>query len=292
MGRPPVSRPHRRPLPSVRQYAVEPTTSRAGGLATADPPVPCTHVTVRTCSGKAGTAHANPPAEPRSTAACFGSLGAAESDPMIPTAVIQHLPCRGRLRASVILLHGYAASAQAQRGDGEAFVSEDTEVVLPDAPGHGGREDGRLAHFASLPAERRASAIHALAREWQAELPDLAARCRQRGAARVGVVGISMGGFVALGALATPCPFDAVAAVLAAPNLVDPAQITWGRPPLLLGLAGQDSAVPPDAGRRFARDYGAELHEYPASGHFMRGEDWCDLWGHVTAFLRRQLGPG
>lgn len=211
---------------------------------------------------------------------------------MISTAAMHHLPCAGRLRASVILLHGYAARAETQRGDGAAFVDEGIEVVLPDAPGHGDREDGRLARIAALPEPQRMAAILAIAREWVAELPALAARCRERGAERVGVVGVSMGGFAALGALAEPGLFDAVAAVLSAPVLVDPARMPDVCPPLLLGLAGRDAAVPPEPGRRFARAYGAELHEYPESGHFMRGEDWCDLWGRIGDFLRRHLARG
>ncbi|MCA8977395.1 MAG: alpha/beta fold hydrolase [Planctomycetes bacterium] len=202
------------------------------------------------------------------------------------------LPCAGRLRASVILLHGHAAAADVHLGDGEAFVGDGQEVVLPDAPGHGRREDGRLARIAALPDDLRFAAIEAVAREWVMELPELAAWCRQRGAERVGLVGISMGGFAALGALARPCPFDAIAALLAAPNLVTAADITPGRPPLLLGLAGRDTSVPPEPGRGFARDYGAELHEYPESEHMMRGEDWRDLWRHVGVFLRRHLGSG
>lgn len=200
------------------------------------------------------------------------------------------LPCSGDLRASVILLHGYAASAAGNRQDGAQLVGEALEVVLPDAPGHGEREDGRLAVIAALPDEQRLAAIYAIARDWLLELPELAAQCRLRGAERVGLVGISMGGFAALGALAEPCAVDAVAAVLAAPALLDAQRLAASRPPVLLGLAGRDRSVPPESGRHFALQYGAELHEYPESEHFMRGEDWADLWARVGAFLRRHLG--
>lgn len=198
----------------------------------------------------------------------------------------------GPVRASVILLHGYAAAGATHVADAAALLREGVEVVLPDAPGHGARSDGRLERIAALPDGRRPAAIHAIAREWMTELPGLAARCRERGAGRVGVVGISMGGFAALGALSEPCPFAAVAAVLAGPALVDDPGPPAGRPPLLVGLAGRDRAVPPEAGRRFARAYGAELHEYPESDHLMRGEDWADLWGRVADFLRRHLAGG
>ncbi|MBX3463688.1 MAG: alpha/beta fold hydrolase [Planctomycetes bacterium] len=211
---------------------------------------------------------------------------------MLSITGVHHLPCRGRLRASVVLLHGYAAEAAVHRGDCAAFVDGGIEVVLPDAPGHGHRADGTLARIAVLPPDERLAAILALARSWSLELPALAAACRRRGALRVGLVGISMGGFAALAAMPAPCPFDAVAALLAAPVLVDPAAVAPCRPPLLLGLAGRDEVVPPAPGRRFARDYGAELHEYPESTHLMRGEDWSDLWGRTGAFLGRHLLVG
>ena len=177
------------------------------------------------------------------------------------------LPCRGELRASIILLHGYTSQA----------------------PGHGPRDDGRLARIAALPDEVRPAAIHDIAREWIAELPVLVANCQRRGSKRIGLVGISMGGFAALGALTPPCPFAAIAAALAAPTLLDQTIATPGQPPVFVGLAGKDTAVPPEPGRRFAHSYGAELHEYPESEHFMRGEDWHDLWRKTAAFLHQHL---
>ena len=202
----------------------------------------------------------------------------------------QELPCRRSLSASIILLHGYAAHAELNLGDGESFVDDHTEVLLPDAPGHGSRRDGTLERIGALPDRERSAAIHDLAARWVAELAPLAASCRSRGARRVGLVGISMGGLSALGALAQPCPFDAVAAILASPALVDRSRITAGAPPLLLGVAGRDAAAPPEPSRRFAADYGAELHEYPDSEHLMRPEDWNDLWQRTASFFRRQLG--
>ncbi len=202
---------------------------------------------------------------------------------------VEHLPCTESLEASVILLHGYAASAAIQRVDGQTFVSSCSEVVIPDAPGHGLREDGRIEYIAALADEQRVSAIIEIAREWVKELLDHAAACRERGAIRVGVVGISMGGFAALGTLSQASTFDAVAAVLAAPTLVDNAAMPANIPPVMLGIAGKDSAVRPEAGRQFARDHGVELHEYPESEHLMRSEDWRNLWGHTAAFMRRHL---
>ena len=200
------------------------------------------------------------------------------------------LPATGTLRASVVLLHGYAARGSVHLADARSLVDEHTEVVLPDAPGHGARDDGRLARIAALPDDPRRAAILAIAREWSAELPSLAADRLRAGADRVGLVGISMGGFAALATLGRPEPFAAVCGLLTAPTLVDPAAVPPARPPLLIGLAGRDAAVPPEPGRRFARDLGAELHEYPESEHLMRAEDWRHLWQRTAAFLRRHLG--
>lgn len=206
---------------------------------------------------------------------------------MIPTGAIHVLPGRGPLRASVLLLHGYMSRAAAHHQDGLPFVGDGIEVVIPDAPGHGSRDDGRQARIGALEESARHAAILDIAREWTGELHWLATRCRERGAVQVAAVGISMGGFTALATLGPSCPFDAVAAVLAAPTLTDHARLTPGRPPVLLGLAGRDEVVRPEPGREFAARYGAELHQYPESGHQMRSEDWSDLWCHVATFLDR-----
>ena len=202
------------------------------------------------------------------------------------------IPHRGELAASVIVLHGYGARGAVHEGDGRAFAGDGVEVLLPDAPHHGGRDDGRLAQLAELDAAERRAAILEIARAWCSELPALAADCRARGARRVALVGISMGGFAALGALSAPgAPgsataagaFAAIAALLAGPELVADDDVPADHPPLLLGLAGRDAAVPPEPGRAFAARHGAD------SEHLMRAPDWHDLWAHTAAFVRRHV---
>ncbi|MCR9243489.1 MAG: alpha/beta fold hydrolase [bacterium] len=190
----------------------------------------------------------------------------------------------------MILLHGYGASGAVHRDDARALVTADTEVLLPDAPGHGERQDGRLTELDALDPSSRRAAILGIAQQHAEEVLDLADHRRSRGIDRVGLVGISMGGFAALATLRPPSPFAAVAALLTGTDLVAPDTITPGRPPLLLGLAGRDENVDPAPGRAFAAAYGAELHVYPESGHMMRAADWHDLWGRTAQFLARQLG--
>ena len=201
----------------------------------------------------------------------------------------EHIPPSGTLRASVLLLHGYAARGAVHRDDGRAFADEGVEVWMPDAPGHGGRADGHLERIAALNAQARRAAIVDLAHSWVPELQRLARERRAAGARRVALVGTSMGGFAALGALRAPRCFDAIAALLAGPDRIAEDELAADRPPVLIGLAGKDAAVPPAPAMDFARRIGAELHEYPESEHLMRGQDWDALWSRVAAFVRRHL---
>ena len=201
----------------------------------------------------------------------------------------ERIPSPGPLRGSVIVLHGYGARGAVHRGDGRVFHGPGVEVLMPDAPGHGPRDDGRLQRLARLSDADRRAAILEIARRWIPEVRMLAAERRAQGARRVVVVGTSMGGFAALGALRAPRALDAVAALLAGPDLLSEEDLPVASTPTLVGLAGRDEAVSPAPGRSFAARVGAELHEYPHSEHLMREEDWRDLWSHTAAFVRRNL---
>lgn len=203
------------------------------------------------------------------------------------TPPFEHLPAVGDLRASVVVLHGFRASARGQRHDGEAFLAPHVEVVMPDAPGHGARQDETLARLDRLDEARRRVAVLQLAQQWADELADLVASRREAGTARVALVGISMGGFAALARWAAKSSnVDAVASVLAGFDLVQ----GRGECPLLVGLAGRDESIPVGPAEASARAAGAELHVYPDSGHFMRGEDWHDLWRTTVRFVHRHVG--
>ena len=169
------------------------------------------------------------------------------------------------------------------------FAARGVEVLLPDAPGHGCRDDGRLAKLAQLDDGSRRAAILDIARQWIPEVRMLAAERRARGARRIIVVGTSMGGFTALGALRAPRVLDGVAALLTSPELLDDEDLPLDCPPVLIGVAEQDEAVPPGRAKAFAARVDAELHEYPHSEHLMREADWLDLWSQTASFVRRNL---
>ena len=77
--------------------------------------------------------------------------------------------------------------------------------------------------------------------------------------------------------------------VLTSPELLDGEDLPRDCPPVLIGVAGQDEAVPPGPAKAFAARIGAELHEYPHSEHLMREQDWLDAWSKTAEFVRRNL---
>jgi hypothetical protein len=156
-------------------------------------------------------------------------------------------------------------------------------------------------------------------REAIAEIPLLVSGLLEEGHGPIGLAGVSMGAYVALGATAADPRIVVVASILGSPDWwpphgqVDDAVRPWldeapSRHPerfhpraVLLANAGRDVNVLPDAARHFAevlrhhyRDQADRIHhvEYPESAHFMREEDWNDLWGRTVGWLGRYLAAG
>ena len=115
--------------------------------------------------------------------------------------------------------------------------------------------------------------------------------------APVGITGISLGGYIAFGAVTADRRIRAAVPILGAPEEVDdPAKF----PPcaVLAANAGKDIYVPPPATRLFMKNleqyYSAfperlKYLEYAESEHFMREEDWNDLWREIIRWFQRFL---
>ena len=214
---------------------------------------------------------------------------------------------------AVLVLHGWAASKESHAKELALLAEAGFDALAPDAPGHGERVDGRVERLEKGRRDRWHEGFLELVGAQAAEMPALAGELRERGAAKVAAVGISMGACVALSAQATYRCFDAVSSLLGTPELEPRATArrtrrldellarapakhleAFARLPLLLANGGLDEHVPPHASRRFAKAlrerFGPEACdylEYPRSGHFMRPEDWEDLWRNATRFLAR-----
>ena len=118
---------------------------------------------------------------------------------------------------------------------------------------------------------------------------------------RFAIVGTSMGGYIALRAALEEPRLGAVAPIISSPEWIDPARWPDFWPSaLLLQNAGRDEYVDPEPSRRLAEalepvyaeaPQRLRYHEYPESGHFMREQDWNQVWDRVLEWLGTHLGP-
>jgi pimeloyl-ACP methyl ester carboxylesterase len=208
---------------------------------------------------------------------------------------------------TVLILHGLGASAEVQRAEAIALAEQGFRAIALDAPHHGARRDAWLDEMEHLgPPESHVRLLRQV-REAAAEIPGVIDRL----GGEVGLVGISMGAYTALAAATEDARVRATVSILGSPDWSPragpiteemaalmahaPARrpAACARRPLLLANAGRDGWVPARWSRDFVRglDPALAAHvsyvEYPESDHFMRGEDWHDLWAKTIAFLKR-----
>ena len=146
-------------------------------------------------------------------------------------------------------------------------------------------------------------------------VPVLVDFCIQNFGGKVGIAGISLGGFISFAAVPVEKRLSACVPILGSPDwnhrdgrqpdahLLElmkqaPIHVPQEFPPcaLLIANAAKDILVPPQASRVFAEAlvpfYAAvpeRLHylEYPESEHMMREQDWVDLWRQIIVWLLR-----
>lgn len=212
----------------------------------------------------------------------------------------------------VLWFHGFRSEAAANTAELLALAGEGLLAVGVDAVDHGARRADDLdARMAGTPGGARA-VMQALAAATLAELPDLLAALGARGLgdpARVGVVGVSMGGFLAYCAAGRVPGLRAVAAVLGSPDWDLPGAPDPGSPhrhpeafgdvALLSVTAERDANVPPGparalhdalagAGHAPAR---ARYHELPGAEHLLGADDWALATSEARGWLLAHLTP-
>lgn len=219
----------------------------------------------------------------------------------------------------VLILHGLGASSDVQRPELVSLAERGLTAVAIDAPHHGARRDGWLEAMQPLgPPESHVRFLRLL-REAVPEISRVIEHLTGEGHGPVGLAGISMGAFIALAAAADDPRVAATVSILGSPSWTPrggpvtsemsdlmgyapvhrPADCV--RCPLLMLNAGRDTSVPPGlpgGPRDFAyllAERFPELRarftyvEYPASDHFMRPEDWDDLWRRTLSFFEANL---
>jgi len=217
---------------------------------------------------------------------------------------------------AVLVFHGLGASAEVQRPELELLARAGYRAVGLDAPHHGSRRDQWLDAMAAARPPESQVLLTGLLREAVPEVRAAIDELLAAGCGAVGLIGVSMGGYLALAAATEDARALATVSLLGSPDWAprtgpvsdelrarmadSPAARSAEllRHPVLLVNAALDEHVPARLAREFARAV-AERHpelaqrlayvEYPASGHFMREQDWRDAWQRTLAFLGQHL---
>lgn len=222
---------------------------------------------------------------------------------------------RAAQQGTVLFYHGLGSSKDQQHKELCSLAERGFLAIGVDNIGHGER---RYADFdwrfsgANPHAER--ALLEAVA-QTALEVPKLVQALIEAGwvqSDKLGLVGVSMGGYIAYAAALQEPRLKAVSVILGSPEWWEaelPAELSGVTSPhlhperffptaLLSQNAGQDSSVPPHFARQFHQQLVAHYHpaperqaycEYPESGHFMREADWEACWENNLRWLERYL---
>jgi dienelactone hydrolase len=234
-------------------------------------------------------------------------------DGRIPVLKLHHEPRPG---PAVIVLHGLGVDANTQRQELNALADWGLSAVGVDAPHHGARRDAWLDEMPSLGPSEYHERLLRIILESAPDVSRVIDHLMDEGHGPIGLAGISLGAYTALAVAAWDSRVRATVSLLGSPDWTPrDAHITHAlhelmqhapvhrpqelaRHPLLLLNAGRDHLVPPHHARDFAwrvREHlpwlGQHVHyvEYPESDHFVRPEDWGDMWWRALNFLRWHL---
>lgn len=234
-------------------------------------------------------------------------------DGRIPVIKLHHEPRPG---PAVIVLHGLGSSADVQRYEMNRLAEHGLSAVGVDAPHHGARWDGWVDSMGWEGPAKYHSNLLRLVLESAQDVCRVIDHLTWEGHGPIGLAGVSLGAYTALTVATWDPRVRATVSILGSPDwshrdghmndelhwLMGQAPVhrpaDLARHPLLLVNAGRDNLVPPHWARDFSwrvREHmpwlgsHVEYVEYPESDHFMRSEDWDDLWNRALGFLRGHL---
>ncbi len=215
----------------------------------------------------------------------------------------------GAKRGTILVFHGFGAEIAAQTKELLSLAEAGFLAVGVDAVGHGARRFPDFeARFGGGGRRCEGPFLEVVTRS-AAEVPSLIdALIETEGARldRIGIAGISMGGYIAYAAALSETRISAMTPVLASPEWPgSPAESPHRHldrfPPiaLLSQTAALDENVPPEGARRFHERLGRlyashperlRYVEFPNCQHFMPDAEWTELWTNVICWHQRFLG--
>lgn len=200
----------------------------------------------------------------------------------------------------VLWFHGFTADKDTNRPELEWLAEAGFLAIGIDAAGHGERRLDDFDQRLGGSPEHRHRLFLALVAQTVAEVPtivDALSRIERADPRRLAVCGVSMGGCIVYGAVATERRIRAAAALLGSPAWTG-RQDSYPRasfPAALLSItAGCDDVVPPAAARalheELVRHYHDRPHalryrEIPGAGHMLDRQDWEAALREVSAWF-------
>jgi dienelactone hydrolase len=206
----------------------------------------------------------------------------------------------------VLWVHGYGASKETHLAELHRLADHGLLAVGIDAVAHGRRRpDGFACRVAGSPREDAAT-FRQIVGETVAGLPRLVDELFDLGLSepgRLAIAGVSMGGCIVYGAVATDRRYAAAVALLGSPEWTrsedDAAWLDAFPPTALLSItASRDSVVPPAEARELHALLSGHYHLQPERlvyreltgvPHLMPAEDWATATGYAVAWLTRFL---
>ncbi len=219
----------------------------------------------------------------------------------VPVLIAEPEPSDGPLPV-VFWVHGFTADALAHAGELERCAAAGFLAIGLDAVGHGARVDhGMRARIDASPAGALPVMLD-IVEATIAELPALISGVAETVAidpARVSMVGISMGAFLAYRAIVVGPPLRSVVALLGSPvwprtSSPHQWQHRFQTVALLSVTAEFDVSVPPDPVRRFHQSLRTvfptsarhQHHELRGAGHLTSAAEWAEAMDATLYWLQ------
>lgn len=224
--------------------------------------------------------------------------------------VYQDDPRSAGERGTVLFYHGLWANKETNLKELESLAGTGLLAVGIDNVNHGERPHPDPSFRENLSKSGEFEPVFMdMVRNTVEEIPGIIAHLANQGFSRpdkIGVSGISMGGYITYGAILNEPRIKAAAPILGSPRWRG---LTGDGSPhhhpdkffptaILSQNAGNDQHVLPVHARKLHEalsDYYAEAPdrhlylEYPHSGHFMREKDWNEVWRNVLEWFNRFL---
>jgi alpha-beta hydrolase superfamily lysophospholipase len=229
----------------------------------------------------------------------------------VPVRLVhQGNPWKAGDQGTILFAHGLGAEIAGQTKELYSLAEAGFLVVGMDAPGHGVRRWPDFEERFDSPRAEQEETFLTVLREGAEEIPRLLDQLIQRDWSRedrLGMGGISMGGFLAYYLLPREPRIRVLTPILGSPRWDHPdpesPHLSPGAFPPVAVLsqnAGADHNVPPGP----ARDFHERLRplyqqagmadreryvEFPDCQHFMPEKEWNRLWGNVVEWYLRHL---